>query len=52
VTFVLLGGHPTGEDLERGTNRHGRRVSKWNAHVDEACGRAKVAFFPTVAVEA
>lgn len=52
VRFVLLSGHPTKADLERGATEQGRPVSPWNVYVDEACGRAKMEFFPTIPLEA
>lgn len=39
VRFVLLGGHPTKAELERGFDSKGREVSEWNVWCDKECGR-------------
>lgn len=37
---VLVAGHPTGEDLQKGVSaRNGRPVSRWNVFVDAECQR-------------
>jgi ribonuclease HI len=35
---VLVKGHPTKADLERGTSEHGIPVSPWNVRADKLCG--------------
>jgi ribonuclease HI len=43
-TYELMDGHPTKEQVERGTGRKGHMTSKWNVWCDQECGRqAKLA---------
>lgn len=44
VRFVLLGGHPTKEELRVGRNRKGHPTSKWNCWADEECNRLAAEF--------
>lgn len=43
-TAVLLSGHPTQEQLARGTGKGGRPVSRWNVLCDQICTRLAAKF--------
>lgn len=42
VEFVLLGGHPSREDLVRGYRKDGLPVSRWNKWCDDECTRQRL----------
>jgi ribonuclease HI len=50
-TVELLGGHPSRAELAAGVRKDGARVSKWNVHVDEECGRLAEKFFAELALQ-
>lgn len=45
LKMVLLGGHPTRADLERGVRGDGKLVSPWNVAMDKECCRLAEEFF-------
>ena len=38
-SYMLMDGHPTKEQVEKGTGKKGHVTSKWNVWCDKECGR-------------